>query len=182
MTVLLWTAIALVAVVAALALALGLALAARYRQLQAELARTAEHRHEGGSGGLPQPGRLIKPWSALDTTGAVVGSELAGRRLAVFVMVGCSTCSEHLPGLRTALAEPHHQALRPLAVVSGEAGGRAGYVEALRDVAQVVEEEDLGPVTSAYGVQLFPAVVLSDGEEVAAAGVTIGELGLPVPA
>lgn len=182
MTALLWTAIALVAAVAALALALGLTLAGRFRQLQAELARAAEHRHERPAEGLPYPGAQIRPYTATATAGAPVGADEPGPRLTVFVMVDCSACTEQLPRLRERLAEPSLRALRPVAVVSGDAAGRGPYVEALRDVARVVEEEALGPVTSAFGVRLFPAAVLSEGEEVTASAVTVDELDLPVPA
>ncbi|HEU5470940.1 MAG TPA: hypothetical protein VFV67_09835 [Actinophytocola sp.] len=108
-------------------------------------------------GGLPHPGTPVPEFSAVSVDGTAVShTELAvPERIFAMLTTDCASCHDQVPGLRD-LEAP----VRPLVVVIGPPEKRAGMVAALAERALLVEEPDHGPITTAFDIQEFPAVLL----------------------
>ncbi len=110
---------------------------------------------------IGKPGEMVDSFTATSMTGAPVStSDLVEPTLVGFFSPDCPACEEKLPAfLSYARAFPG----RKLAVIAGENGGLK-YRTALSELAEVVVEQERGPVQKAFGVSGFPAfVVVVDG-------------------
>jgi hypothetical protein len=149
----LWIAIVLVALVAFGTFGLVLVLGRRLRAVTERVNMFLP----ASDGGLPHPGTPVPEFSAVSVDGAPVShTELSvPERIFAMLTTECASCHDQLPGLRD-LDAP----VRPLVVIIGPPEKRAGMVTALGDRALLVEELDQGPITKAFDIQEFPAVLL----------------------
>ena len=121
-------------------------------------------------------------FTATTTAGeTVTPASLGAQTVLGFFMSQCQPCSELLPKFMRYAAELPASHPRPLAVVVGDDAQAAEYAERLGEVARVVAEPMLGPVSTAFSVQGFPAVAILDEQGVVAAAAS-RLLDLPAPA
>jgi thiol-disulfide isomerase/thioredoxin len=114
-------------------------------------------------------GESVGEFSALDVDDVELTHHAVGSSLVAFFSPQCAPCEELLPAfVREAAREPGGRA-RVVAVVVGEQDHAARLVGELKHVARVVVEQFGGPLTAAFQVRGFPAVVrVSDAGMVAA--------------
>ncbi|WP_163505999.1 TlpA family protein disulfide reductase [Fodinicola acaciae] len=138
----------------------------------------------GDNGPAPMyaAGQRIGDFQATTVDGAAVSRDaLTGTTLLGAFTPGCTPCKERLPLFIEQAAQRDRDQV--LAIVSGTVDDAADYVARLSAVARVVREEDGGPVTTAFGVEGFPAFALIDTDGVVlASGTKLGALAMPVPA
>jgi hypothetical protein len=175
-------AVALTALIALAALGLGLLLARRYRELHQAV---RDFQSSAGPQGVPErvpdPGTPVAPFMAQSTDGtAITESAFVGAEtLVAFLLGGCSPCKESIPELIERAAEPGP---RPVVVVSGKPGERAGYVASLAGAVTIVEEDLFGGATEAFGVNSFPTFLVVGDGVVKRAATRLSDLGVAVPA
>jgi hypothetical protein len=150
----LWAATVVSILVAVFSLTVTLALARRVRTLVSHVYRFLPIT-EGD--GLPSPGTPLPAFSVTATSGGQITSQdFAGpQRLLVFLTTGCSSCTEQIPALQQ-LGLPE----RPVVVVIGEEDKRAAIAAQLTDVAEIVLEDDAGPMATALELREFPAALV----------------------
>jgi hypothetical protein len=149
-------AVVLIGLVSLLNLLLCLGVIRRLR----EQGQAGPHRHGATDPGPIQlpVGQPVPAFEARTVTGEPIGpADLTGRTIVGFFSPGCEACEVQLPLFVTAARESHRP---PVAVVVGPDDTTAPYVEKLRDSAQVVQEQERGPIQQAFGVRGFPAFVL----------------------
>lgn len=132
--------------------------------------RLREHEqaiHRGHQSGSPSTahkliigvGEAVGEFSASDLDGVEFTHHAVGSSLVAFLSPQCTPCEELLPRfVREAAREPGGRA-RVVAVVVGDQDHAARLVEELKHVARVVVEQFGGPLTAAFGVRGFPAIV-----------------------
>jgi hypothetical protein len=152
---LLWAAVIAVGLVAAGAFTLVLVLARRLRDVieRVNLFLPISEGH------LPDPGTPVPEFAAVAVDGRLVGpDDLAAQdRILAFLTTSCASCRDQVPALRDLDANAWP---RPIVVVIGEADDRAELVSGLAEHAIVVEEDDDGPIVTAFDIHEFPAVLL----------------------
>ena len=98
--------------------------------------------------------------SAVDMSGdpLVVGE--GRQQLLAFFSTTCQGCLSSLPRFLAALRASDFPANAVVAVLVGpSATAEKILLEALTGVVRLVREQDMGPVATAYNVQLFPSFV-----------------------
>jgi hypothetical protein len=150
----LWAATILSTLVAVFSLFLTVALARRLRTLVSHVYRFLPIT-EGD--GLPSPGTPLPDFSVAAESGEQITREsFAGpQRLLVFLTTTCSSCTDQVPLIQQ-LRLPE----RPVVVVVGDEQQRPAMAAQLADVAEVVPEDDEGPLAVALEVREFPAVMV----------------------
>jgi hypothetical protein len=152
---LLWTALIIVALIAAGTFALVLVLARRLRAVvdRVNLFLPVSEGH------LPDPGTPLPDFNATAVDGTPVSrSDIDGTdRIVAFLTTECSSCYDQVP----ALATLDRTWPAPVVVIIGTAQRRAEMVAALAEHAVVIEEEDDGPMATAFDIHEFPAVLLT---------------------
>jgi hypothetical protein len=150
----LWVATVVSTLVAVFSLILTVALARRVRTLVSHVYRFLPPT-EGD--GLPYPGTPLPAFSVTATSGRHItpDSFSPAQRLLVLLTTGCSSCTDQIPVLQQ-LELPE----RPVVVVIGEQDKRAAMAARLADVAEVVLEDDDGPMATALRVREFPAALV----------------------
>lgn len=154
MIALMWTALAVVALVAATALGLVLVLARRFQVVATRVAAFLPD----SEGGLPEPGTPVPEFVAATADGATVSHEdLAGSdRILAFLTTDCASCIDQVPALRQLDPQQHR---RPIVVVIGEPAQRSTMVASLAEAAIVVEEDADGALARAFDIREFPGVL-----------------------
>lgn len=110
------------------------------------------------------------------------GAEITTATLTTPTMVllfsaTCTRCPKHVPEVVEFLREQELEQSRVLVVVSGDGPGAQPFVDALADLAIVVIEPELGPLTASFQIREFPAFYVMDAAwTVVAAARVIGEL------
>lgn len=150
----LWAATVVSILVALFSLTLTLAMARRVRTLVSHVYKFLPIT-EGD--GLPYPGTPVPSFSATATNGEQITEDAFStpQRLLVFLTTGCSSCTDQIP-LVQQLDGPE----RPVVVVIGEPDKRDDMAAQLAGVADVVLEEDDGPVARAFELREFPAALV----------------------
>ncbi|GIH05574.1 hypothetical protein Rhe02_36410 [Rhizocola hellebori] len=150
----LWAAFVLSTLVAVFSLTLTLALARRVRVLVTQVNRFLPV-SEGD--GLPDPGTPLPEFTVKSSDGTVISRQsFAGpQRLFIFLTTGCSSCTDQIPVIQQ-LRLPE----QPVVVVIGDEQQRFAMAAQLADAAQVVQEEDEGPLATALELREFPAVLV----------------------
>ncbi|MGK5556915.1 TlpA family protein disulfide reductase [Actinomadura kijaniata] len=136
--------------------------------------------------GWPPPmaveaGQRIGTFRVASLDGEVVASdELEGEVLVGFLAPGCQACDASLPGfVERARATPGGRD-RVLAVVMGDGAAAAEVHERLAPVARVLaENEEEGPLATAFGVGALPAFAVLSGSTLVASHSLIDRLGAP---
>jgi hypothetical protein len=115
---------------------------------------------------------------------ALPGPDPAGLRLIAFLSTTCDVCHEQVPDLTRFLAAHGIARSAALVVVVGAVDDPAGQrlANPVDAVATVVREPSDGPVTSAFGVHLFPTFYLVDDGVVRSGAVAVSQLAEPVRA
>ncbi len=151
----LWIALVVVAAVAVLALCLVLVLARRLKTVTERVNMFLP----ASPGSLPHPGTPIPDFSSVSSEGtSITHEDLTGEdRLIAMLTIDCASCHDQVPALRM-IDDPAVR--RPIVLVIGEADRRSAMVSALGDSAVVIEEDDQGPIATAFDVSEFPAVML----------------------
>jgi hypothetical protein len=88
----------------------------------------------------------------------VSATSLAGPTLVGFFSPRCTPCKQWIPRFARAAAEMSAGPGQALAVVAGDPDEAGAQVSALREFAQVVVEEDAGPVSMAFAVKGYPSL------------------------
>jgi hypothetical protein len=177
---LLAAAVAIVGAVAVLNLLLTFGVIRRLREHSDLLAGGA-----GASRGAPTMtavGESIAPFTATAVDGSLVSLDrFAGLTLVGAFAPGCEACEERLPVfVKHASSFPGgRQSVLALVVASDDVGA-APYVDALADIAVVVQEDRHGPVSAALGVTGYPTFALVDAGGVIRAS-ALNPSGLPSP-
>lgn len=96
--------------------------------------------------------------------------------LVAFMSPGCDACHEQLPDF-IAYAErfPGGRDAR-VAIVVGAGDGSEELITRLEAVARVVEEEPKGAMSTAFGVNGYPAYAVVDGGVIRASGYRVDQL------
>ena len=159
----LWAALIVVALIAVLAFALVMVLARRLRAVTERVNMFLP----ASDGGLPHPGTPVPEFTSTSTEGAAVGAaDFAGAtRVMALLTTECASCHDQVPAIRGIDDGP-----RPIVVVIGRPEQRAAMVASLGGRPVVLEEEDGGPIATAFDVSEFPAVMLVDDGVIRAAG------------
>ncbi len=149
----------------ALNLVMTLGVIRRLRDHSERLAGLAEAGTEPWRDPIIGPGRRPGPFSAVGVDGERVGdADLAAGGLVAFFSPGCGICAEWLPRFvdaATALGD-RRRALAVVVAPSATDPAAAEQVAALRAAATVVVENDKGPLTEAFQVSGYPAMVRLD--------------------
>lgn len=110
-------------------------------------------------GMLPTRGTPVAEFEATTTDGQQVSHRdlSSGERIFALLTTGCGDCLSEV-----AAFQQHAASLSPTPVVGviGPAEDRAPIVDALNGHVQVLEEAAFGPVSSAFEINEFPAVLL----------------------
>jgi thiol-disulfide isomerase/thioredoxin len=118
-------------------------------------------------------GTVVGDFAAPTVDGDVVSRQvLTGETLVAFMSPGCPPCDQLLPVfIRRARVHPGGRQ-RVIAVLTGARPEESPhYVAQLTDVAQVVVEDDRGPLSDAFRADSFPALYMVDADgRVLAAG------------
>jgi len=154
MTAVLWAALVVAALVAASAFGLVMVLARRLRSVEERVNLFLPRMDTT----LPDAGTPIPPFTATAVDGTrVTEAEFAGSdRVVAMLTTGCTACHEQIPAL---IALNGSTWGRPVVVVIGTPDARAEMVSALAEHVTVLEEEDGGPLSTAFEVHEFPAVM-----------------------
>jgi len=154
MTTVLWAALVVVALVAASAFGLVMVLARRLRSVEERVNLFLPKSDLT----LPSPGTPIPPFAATAVDGTrVSAAQFAGPdRIIAMLTTGCAACHDQIPAL-TAVDQSVWG--RPVVIVIGSPDARAAMVSALAEHVTVLEEEDAGPLSTAFDVHEFPAVM-----------------------
>jgi hypothetical protein len=137
--------------------------------------RALDQRIGGGEALLPHAGRRIEAFAASTTEGiTVTEADLAdGEHVVALLSAGCGSCES----IVAELAE-RRSGTRPwLFLHDAHAEGADGLVAAARQAGRVALV-DHGPVSIAFGVQSFPAVLRIVDGLVAGAGHNVREAGI----
>lgn len=130
---------------------------------------------------MSAPGETVGDFGVSTVDGEPVARDvLAGTTLVGFLSPSCEPCKERLPKF-VELAR-QHEPDQVLAVVVAQDDDEAapGVVAELVGVARVVREPDSGPVSTAFGVQGFPAFALVGPQgEIIASGYELSALNVP---
>lgn len=119
---------------------------------------------------LPVPGTPIGTFATTTTSGEPIGTKnLSGRTLVGFFTVGCPPCERLKPEFRAFADTFPGGRDQVLAVISGGAGDPDALAGQLDDIARVIVEPPAGQVSTAFGIDAFPAVCLLKGNVVTAA-------------
>jgi hypothetical protein len=122
------------------------------------------------------------PLPPLDGVVTVEGAPVeASPVLVAFFSTTCDPCREKLPDLRDHLREVAAPAGDVLVVVEGAKAEAGDFLDALRGLAQIVVEPELGPVAKSFAVDGFPTFYAVDP----AGRIVVGSHDvpdLPVPA
>jgi hypothetical protein len=150
----LWATTVVSIVVAVSSLILTLALARRVRTLVSHVYRFLPIT-EGD--GLPSPGTPLPSFAVTAMSGEQITQESfrGPQRLLVFLTTSCSSCTSQVP-----LVQQLQLPERPVVVVVGDEEQRTAMVDDLSGVAEVVTEEDEGPLATALELREFPAVMV----------------------
>ena len=114
------------------------------------------------------PGDRIGDFATTTLDGrAVSRTALTGSTLVAFMAPGCPSCEHNLPEFVTRAAAAPRGREQVLAVLLGSSLGAGPMRELLTPVAMVVtEEQEAGPLATAFGVAALPAFALLDGDTV----------------
>lgn len=138
-----------------------------------------------GSDLLRPAGELVDDFETSTVDGRPVSrGSLAGPTLVAFFSPGCAPCKEELPKF-VALAGAHPGGrAQVLAVLAGGDDSVATPMAAtLADVAQVVREEESGPVQEAFDLRGYPAfAVLEQDGVIRVTENRVERLSAPIPA
>ncbi|HZM81288.1 MAG TPA: hypothetical protein VFC19_36645 [Candidatus Limnocylindrales bacterium] len=156
MTAIAWVVLALVSLVAVAAFGLVLVVARRLRTL-------TEHVHRflpASEQGLPDPGTPLPEFHARSAAGQeVTERHFAGEdRVLAFLTTDCGSCHDQIPAVRELPASGWPE---PVAVVIGPKADRAVMIAKLGSGAIVLEEDDSGPIASAFEMHEFPAILIA---------------------
>ena len=136
------------------------------RRLREHTAMLAENRGHGLPGppviGLAQ-GELPGAFAAVTLDGEHVDAS-AALRVVAFFSTRCSICPERVPPFLEYLATHHIDRPSVLAVVVGDEGKPAPYLESLAEFAQICLEQEDGEVAKAFKVAGYPAFCLLGGD------------------
>jgi cytochrome oxidase Cu insertion factor (SCO1/SenC/PrrC family) len=160
--IVLTTAVVLLAVVMALHLLLTFGLVTRLRELQQGAGLPAKDPD------LPQPGRVVAPFSVTDLDGVeVTEADLAGRVQVGFFAAGCAPCTTLSDWLA---AEP--PATRFIALIDGDPATETTkrLVEKLSGLGRVALISAEHPVILAFAVTSFPTLLHIQSGVVTASG------------
>ncbi|GAB1513087.1 TlpA family protein disulfide reductase [Actinophytocola sp. KF-1] len=156
------TAVVLLAVVTALHLLLTFGLVARLRELQHGAGLPAKDPD------LPQPGRVVAPFSVTDLDGAeLTEADLAGPVQVGFFAAGCAPCTTLSDWLA---AEP--PATRFIALIDGDpaADTTQRLIEKLSRLGRVALIGVEHPAITAFAVTSFPTLLHLESGVVTASG------------
>lgn len=131
---------------------------------------------------LPAPGTPVGSFVATTTGGERIGTKnLTGRILVGFFTVGCPPCERLRPEFRALASTFPGGRDQVLAVISGGTGDPTSLAGQLDDIARVIVEPPAGQVSTAFGIDAFPAVCLLKGNVVTAAEFDLESLTRHVP-
>lgn len=126
---------------------------------------------------LPESGRRIGRFIAATTMGERISTkDLSGPLLVGFFTTACPPCERFQPGFRAFADTFPGRRDQVLAVIVGGSGDPALLARQLGDVARVIVEPQGGPVSTAFGVDAFPAACVLHGDVVIAAEFDIESL------
>ena len=157
--VVLSVALVVVALVALSAFGLVLVLARRLRDLTERVNMFLPI----SMGTLPRPGTPVEEFSATSLDGQRISlADFAGvERIFAMLSTGCGDCDKEAVAFREMRAE---LPLPPIVAVVGPPEDRPALVTQLVGHAVVLEENDLGPIATAFSISEFPCVMLvNDG-------------------
>ena len=159
----LWAALVVVALIAVLAFALVMVLARRLRAVteRVNMFLPASDR------GLPHPGTPVPDFAATSSEGAAVGAAdfARGTRVMALLTTECASCHDQVAAIRDI-----DGGARPIVLVIGRPERRAPMIASLGGRPVVLEEEDGGPIATAFDISEFPAVMLVNDGIIRAAG------------
>jgi len=154
MTAVLWAALVVVALIAASAFGLVMVLARRLRSVEERVNLFLPRADLS----LPSPGTPVPAFTATAVDGTRVSeADFTGPdRIIALLTTGCTSCHDQVPALVAA-----DQAVwgRPVVVVIGSPDARSEMVSALAEHVTVLEEEDAGPLATAFDIHEFPTVM-----------------------
>jgi hypothetical protein len=153
------------------------------RRLRAQASQLAELRHPEHEVTILPAGGSVGALEATTLSGVSLSASLFDRETLVgFFSPGCEGCAQALPRFVRSAAAFTGGAEQVLAVVAAAGDDVEEYVDRLRPVAQVAVEDPMGPIATAFTVQMFPAFALvGAGGAVVASGSTLDEIPVPVP-
>lgn len=157
----LWVGLALAMIVALSAFTLLLVLARRVRDVEERVKVFFPAIDDG----LPIEGTPVPDLTALSCDGLTIdkSSLLGHNQILAFLSTECAVCREQVYVLRGVAS---NRTPKPIVIVSGPPDDRIDMVSALRECVTVVEEFSGGPVTTAFQLHEFPAILLLDKGEV----------------
>jgi thiol-disulfide isomerase/thioredoxin len=172
-------AVVLVGILCVIDLLLSFGIIRRLRE-QNETLRVMREQAAGVEPDIALPaGAAVGAFAATAVSGVRLSSEdIDGRLLVGFFSPGCEPCKERMPQF---IEYATRFDGRVLAVAAAGFGETADIVARLGEVAEVMVEEEHGPVHQAFGAKGYPALCLVDGDgTVVASGWEMS--ALPVPA
>lgn len=172
-------AVVLVGALCVIDLLLSFGIIRRLRE-QNETLRTMREQRAADEPEIALPaGAKIGAFAATAVSGVQLSdADIDGRLLIGFFSPGCEPCKERMPQF---IEYATRFDGRVLAVAADGIGETADIVARLGEVAEVMVEEDGGPVHQAFGARGYPALLLVDDDRtVRASGWEMS--ALPVPA
>jgi thiol-disulfide isomerase/thioredoxin len=126
---------------------------------------------------LPRAGTRVSGFSAAAFGGdRVTAADLRGETLVGFFTTGCPPCKSFAGDFMAYAATFPGGRRQVFAVISGGSEDPAELAALLSPAAQVVVEPPRGPMSSAFGVDLFPSACTTRDDVITAAEFDVGLL------